>query len=602
MKFGLLAGMGVASCLWATVSLAADVPAAAPAEVTYHGQIAPILRSQCASCHRPGQPGPFPLLTYEDARKHARDMADVTARRFMPPWLPESGTHPFRGERRLSDQDIALFRRWVDSGTPQGNPADEPPAPAWSNDWQMGTPDLVLKLAEPYTVPADGRDVYRSFVLPTGLGQRRHVAAWELRPNSRAAHHAFVHVDRSGEARRRDAQDPEPGFPGMDTPPGVESPNGHFASWQPGAAPARNPPGLGWTLEPGSDLMLQFHLQPTGKPEPFQPEIGLYFTDQAPTNRPIKLGLVDYGFEIPAGATNITARDEFVLPADADLLGVLPHTHYLGRRVEGRALLPDGTVESLLTIPDWDFNWQGAYLYEKPVFLPAGTRITMAITFDNSTNNVRNPFLPPRPTRFGPNTTDEMAELWLQLLPRTQAGLAAFDRVALERTVRDNTAYYQQRLRINPNDAAALVQLGRTVLAQKRPADAEAYFRQATRLAPQMDDAQYYLGLACRLQNRPAEAAAAFRRTLELNPKHARANGNLGLMHLAAGRFEDATRYLRVAIDLDATDVLARNALARILQQQGHAAEAAVLYRRVLELDPKNAEARAGLTPTGKAP
>ena len=267
-----------------------------------------------------------------------------------------------------------------------------------------------------------------------------------------------------------------------------------------------------------------------------------------------------------------------------------------------RLLLPDGTVESLLTIPDWDFNWQGAYLYEKPVFLPAGTRITMAITFDNSTNNVRNPFHPPRTTRFGPNTTDEMAELWLQLLPRTQAGLAAFDRVALERTVRDNTAYYQQRLRINPNDAAALVQLGRTVLAQKRPADAEAYFRQATRLAPQMDDAQYYLGLACRLQNRPAEAASAFRRTLELNPKHARANGNLGLMHLAAGRLDDAARYLRVAIDLDATDVLARNALARILQQQGHAAEAAVLYRRVLELDPKNAEARAGLTPTGKAP
>ncbi|MBL9173485.1 MAG: tetratricopeptide repeat protein [Verrucomicrobiales bacterium] len=602
MNFTARVHIATVSFLWAVGVPAAEAPVGASAEVTYHGQISSVLRSHCVSCHRPGQSGPFPLMTYEDARKHAKDMVDVTSRRYMPPWLPEPGTHPFRGARRLSEDEIALFRRWLDAGMPRGNPAAEPPAPVWSNDWQMGTPDLVLKLAEPFTVPAEGRDVYRSFVLPTGLDQRRHVAAWELRPNSRAAHHAFVHVDRSGEARRRDAQDPESGFPGMDTPPGVESPNGHFASWQPGAAPARNPPGLPWTLEPGADLMLQFHLQPTGRPERFQPEIGLYFTDQAPTNRPIKLGLVDYAFEIPAGATNVTARDEFVLPADADLLGVLPHTHYLGHRVEGRAWLPDGTVESLLTIPDWDFNWQGAYLYEKPVFLPAGTRITMAITFDNSTNNIRNPFHPPRTTRFGPNTTDEMAELWLQLLPRTEAGVAAFDRVALERTVRDNTAYYQQRLRINPNDAAALVQLGRTVLAQKRPADAEAYFRQAARLAPQMDDAQYYLGLACRLQNRPAEAAAAFRRALELNPKHARANGNLGLMHLGAGRLDEAARYLQVAIDLDATDVLARNAMARILLQQGKPADAAVLYRRVLELDPRNAEARSGLNSMGKTP
>jgi hypothetical protein len=182
----------------------------------------------------------------------------------------------------------------------------------------------------------------------------------------------------------------------MDTPNGVEAPNGHFASWQPGAAPARNPPGLGWTLEPGSDIVLQFHLQPTGRPERFQPELGLYFTDQAPTNRPIKLGLVNYTFEIPAGSTNVTARDECVLPADVDLLGVLPHTHYLGRRVEARAVRPDGTSESLLSIPDWDFKWQGAYLYRDPVFLPAGTRLTMSIRFDNSTNNLRNPFSPPK--------------------------------------------------------------------------------------------------------------------------------------------------------------------------------------------------------------
>lgn len=579
------------------IGVAAD---ATPTTVNFSTHIAPILLEHCAPCHRPGQSGPFSLLTYEDARKHAADIADVTARRQMPPWLPAPGPHPFRGERRLSDQEISLFRQWAESGTPRGDPAAAPAPPVWTTDWELGKPDLVLKLPEACTIPAEGRDVYRNFVLPTGLDRRRHVAAWELRPHSRAAHHAFVHVDRTGEARRRDALDPEPGFPGMDSPPGVESPNGHFASWQPGAAPVRNPPGLGWTLEPGSDLMLQFHLQPSGKPEPFQPEIGLYFTDEAPTNRPIKFPLVDYSFQIPAGATNVVARDEFVLPADADLLGVLPHTHYLGQSVEGRAILPDGTVTPLLTIPSWDFNWQGAYLYRDPVFLPAGTKIQMSITFDNSTNNIRNPFSPPRSTRFGPNTTDEMAELWLQLLPRNSTAQARFERAALDRTIRDGIAYYQQRLRINPNDSSALVQMGKTALAQRRMADAESYFKQAVRLAPQLDDAHYYLGIVNRVQNRPAEAAAEFRRTLEVNPKHARANGNLGLLHLSAGRLEEAAKFLRVAIDLDPSDLLARTSLGQIRLQQGQNEEAATLFREVLKQDPKDAEARNGLAAAEK--
>lgn len=597
MKMGSVFSVLIA-LLAAVCVQAADLTA--PEAVTYHQRIAPLLWQHCAPCHRPGQGGPFPLLTYDDARKHARDIADVTGRRYMPPWLPEPGPHAFRGDRRLSETDIDLMRRWADSGAPEGDRAAAPPAPVWPSDWELGKPDLILRLPEPFTVPAEGRDVYRNFVLPTGLDRQRHIAGWELRPHSRAAHHAFVRVDRTGEARRRDVLDPEPGFPGMDTPTGVQSPNGHFASWQPGAAPARYAPGLGWTLEPGSDVVLQFHLQTTGKPQAFQPELGLYFTDQAPTNRPIKLGLVNYTFDIPPGATNVTARDEFVLPADADLLGVLPHTHYLGQRIEAHAIRPDGSVDPLLLIPAWDFNWQGAYLYRDPVFLPAGTRITMAVTFDNSTNNVRNPFSPPRATRFGPNTTDEMAELWLQLLPRDAAGTAAFDRAMLDRIIRDNLAYYEQRLRLNPNDGPALVHLGRALLAQRRTKEAEAYFKQATRLAPQLDDAHYYLGLVCRIQNRPAEAAAAFRRTLEVNPQHARASGNLGLMHLESGRADEAARYLATAVQLDPSDTLARNSLGRIRLQQGQRAEAAALFRRVLELEPNNAEARDGLATAEK--
>lgn len=572
----------------------------APDAPTFHQQVAPILWQHCAPCHRPGQAGPFSLLTFEDARKHARDITEVTARRYMPPWLPVEGPHTFRGDRRLSEAEIAVFRRWADTGAPAGDPSTAPPPPVWPSEWELGKPDLILRLPEPFTVPAEGRDLYRTFLLPSGLTRRRHVEAWELRPGSPAAHHAFVRVDRSGEARRRDLQDPEPGFPGMDTPSGVEAPNGHFASWQPGAAPARNSPGLGWTLEPGSDVVLQFHLQPTGRPERFQPELGLYFTDQEPTNHPVKLGLVNYTFDIPPGSTHVTARDECVLPADADLLGVLPHTHYLGHRIEAKAILPDGTSESLLSIPDWDFKWQGAYLYRDPVFLPAGTRLTMSITFDNSTNNVRNPFSPPRETRFGPNTTDEMAELWFQLLPRSATGSAAFDRLLLDRTIRDNTGYYTERLRLDPKDGAALVHLGRTLLARQQIAGAEDHFRQAVRTAPQLDEAHYYLGLVCRLQNHLGEAAAEFQRTLGINPQHARANGNLGLMHLAAGRPEKAAQYLEAAVRLDPTDLLARNALGQIRLEQGRRPEAATLFREVLKRDATNAEARSGLTDAEK--
>ena len=541
---------------------------------TYHEQVAPILQEHCTPCHRPGQPGPFPLQTYSEARKHALDIVEVTARRLMPPCPPEPGAHPFVGERRLGAADQRTLKDWVESGMPEGDPSKSPAPRTWPSGWQLGPPDLILKPEAPFEVPAEGRDLYRSFVLPTGLSEKRHVTAWELRPNSRAAHHAFLYVDRSGEARRRDAQDAAPGFPGMDTPPGVEAPNGHFASWQPGAAPIRNPPGLGWTLEPGSDLMLQFHLQPVGRIQSFQPEIGLYFTDQAPTNRPVKLGLVNYDFEIPAGTDSVIARDEFLLPADVLLLGVLPHTHYLGHRVEAQAVLPDGTVDPLLLILDWDFNWQGAYLYRDPVFLPAGTRLTMAIQFDNSTGNPQNPFSPPRTIRFGPDTTDEMAEMWFQLLPMNPEGAAALDRALIERTIRDNTAYYGRRLALNPRDVPAMIQLGRTLLARRQFAEAEARFREATRLAPGSDDAQYYLGLACRIQNRLGEAAAAFRKALELNPNHARAHGNLGLMHLGAGRADVAAFHLKAAADLDPTDTLARSALDQLRMEQDRREEA----------------------------
>ncbi|MCC6235176.1 MAG: tetratricopeptide repeat protein [Verrucomicrobiales bacterium] len=376
----------------------------------------------------------------------------------------------------------------------------------------------------------------------------------------------------------------------MDTPTGIESPPGHFASWQPGAAPRRIPEGLAWTLLPGSDLVIQMHLQPLGRIETIESEIGFYFTDQAPTQQPVKIALNNFDIDLPPGSMSNVVRDSFTLPGQADLLGLLPHTHYLGRRIESIAHLPDGTQRPLFLIPDWDFNWQGDYQFKNPVRLPSGTRIEMAITFDNSTNNARNPFSPPRHTRYGPNTTDEMAELWMQLLPTSPTDAAAFRKAAFDRGLRDVNWVNRERLRINPRDAAAHVNLGRVLLAQRRPADATKEFEEAARLDPQLDEAHYFLGLTHRLANRPAQAIEAFTRAVEINPDHARAHGNLGLVLLDAQQLEKAGLHLSQAARLDPRDALALAKLGALRVLQGQPAEAIPLLERALSLDPSDRE------------
>ena len=563
---------------------------------TFHESVAPILQAHCAPCHRPGQSGPFSLLTFADAVKHAREIVEVTGRRTMPPWLPAPQPEGFLGERRLTPEEIAVVARWVSGGMPEGDPTKGPRPVEWSGDWTDGPPDLVVRMPVAYSVPASGRDIYRHFVLPLSLDRPRQVRQWELRPKSRAAHHAFLRLDATGEARRRDARDPEPGFPGMDTPPGVQTPDGHFSSWQPGAGPRRNRPGMGWTLRPGQDVVLQVHLQPLGKPEPLQMEVGFYFTDEVTIHRPVKLSLLQYGIDLAPGASGQVVRDELRIPADADLLGILPHTHYLGRRVEAWADFPDGTGRSLFLIPEWDFNWQGDYAYARPVFLPAGTRVEMRVTFDNSAGNPRNPSRPPRRVRFGPDTTDEMAEVWLQVLPRSASGRKAFDALNFERTLRDTLAFNAERLRIDPRDATAHVNRGKAFLAGKRSAEAMDAFRKALEISPRLDEAHYQLGLCHRMKGDTEAAIAAFRKALEANPDHVRAHGNLGLLEVEAGREESAAAEFAAAVRLDPTDALATSMLGLIRYNQGRHSEARALLEKAAALDPSDAQVREVLS------
>jgi Flp pilus assembly protein TadD len=572
--------------------MAATVLGSLAAPVTFHDQIAPLIARHCVSCHRPGGAAPFPLVSADDVRKRFGEIEEVVRTGRMPPWLPAPQDDRFQGERRLSPEEIRILLKWREEGWQQGKSgvvAVPPPVPG---GWTWGTPDLVVRMPLPYTVPAAGRDVYRHFVLPTGLNRDVRIAAWEFRAGSRTVHHAFLKFDRKGEARRHDAMDSEVGFPGMDSPSGVQSPNGHFASWQPGAAPTRNPEGMAWLLPAGADLVLQAHLQPSGKPEPLQAEVALWFTDEPQSRPPLKLGLVNYGFVIPPGSTNVTATDRFVVAGDCDLLGLLPHAHYLARRIEATAEFPDGGRRQLLQIPDWDFNWQGAYLYEKPVFLPQGTRVEMRIHFDNSVSNPRNPFDPPRETRFGHNTTDEMAELWLQVLPRSDDTARLLRDAILRQTARDVVAYNRERLRLDPKDPIAFLNLGKALLSRQQTTNAARFLVRAVELAPDSDEAHYQLGLAYRILNALEAARREFQEAVRLHPGNARAWGNLGLVELESGAPTSAATSLRKALDLDPGDALAHAALGSALHQSGRPTEAIPHLRKAVEMAPDDVESR----------
>ena len=544
-----------------------NVGGAAQAEVTFNKDVAPILFEHCASCHRPGQSAPFSLLTYNDAKSKAKKIAEATARHQMPPWLPEGKFGEFIGDRRLAAEKIEVFSKWLAAGCPEGNATDRPPVPKWEEGWHLGKPDLIVQMPNKYTLAPEGQDVYRNFVIPVGLDRPRYVRAVELLPdNRRIVHHAFLKVDSSGQVHRLDGKDGQPGFGGMNVPDTVKMPSGYFLSYQPGKMPSAEPPGFGWTLKPGQELVLQTHLRPTGKPEELQARVGLYFTDIPPTNTTRVFVLSSFTIDVPPGAKEYRVDDSFTMPVEADVLAVLPHTHYLGKRLEGVAKFPDGKTRELLLIPQWDFNWQGEYRYAQPMHVPAGTTLEMHYTFDNSAANAANPNQPPKEVFCGPQSTDEMAELWFQVLLRGTNDAARLEDACNSKNAELFAKYDEFRLQRNPKDARARTELGFTQWTHGQVEQAMESFRAAAMDDPSYDQPHYYLGVIYRRRNDLASAKTEFEKTIQLNPKNARAYGNLGFIYLDTGNVEQAERSMRMAVNLDPTDQLARETLDKIVQ------------------------------------
>ena len=404
-------------------------------QVTFNRDIAPIVFHYCASCHRPGESGPFPLLTYEDVKKHGHQIVAVTQTRFMPPWLPEAQPLKFADERRLSHEQLALIQKWVEQGMIQGSPADLPPQPQFVKGWQLGKPDLIVKAAKPFLLPASGIDTYWNFILPIPINESRWVKAVEIRPgDKRLVHHANILVDRLELSRKMETE-PGAGFGGMEIR--IESelfdPDSHFLFWKPGTVPYVEPDGMALRLDKGTDLVLNTHMQPSGKPEVIQPSIGIYFTDKPATEHPMLVQLdCDSQLDIPPGDNHFVVHDEFTLPLDADVLGIYPHAHYLGKDLEATATLPDGTRETLIHIKHWDLNWQAVYRYEQPVPLPKGTTIAMRYVYDNSEDNMANPNHPPEARqswkplqrRDGPSVASGLAQAAARFQPRSAHGFA----------------------------------------------------------------------------------------------------------------------------------------------------------------------------------
>ncbi len=536
---------------------------------TFNRDIAPIIFRQCAGCHRPGQAGPFPLLTYHDAAKHARQIAEVTAGRFMPPWLPEPEHGEFSNERRLEAKAIEMIRLWVVNGTIEGKPEDLPAVPVWNGEWQLGLPDMVVEVSKAYLLPAEGKDVYRNFVLPIPIDAKRFVRGVEFRPgNYKVVHHAFVEVDATRLSRRLAERERPAGFDGMELPESAHMPGGQLLGWQPGKQPTFSPPGLAWELSPGTDIVLQLHLHPSGKPETVRPQVGFYFTDDRPTNMAYRVKLENWKIDVPPGVDDYHVEQSYVLPIDVSVLRILPHAHYLGKEMQVYAILPDGTKKWLIYIRQWDFNWQGDYGYKNPIELPRGTRIEMNFSYDNSSGNLRNPNQPPKRVKYGLQSTDEMAACSIQILPKQPAQRSELAKDFYLHYARTSVDYNELLLRSDPLDAEAHTKIARALLALGDLAAAQKHLGDAIRAKPDFDKAYYDLGMIWFNQNRLKEAEAAFKGVVRLNPDDSQAYGNLGIICVRDGRLEKAEQYFRSAIRLNPDDTVARQNLEALVRSR----------------------------------
>jgi mono/diheme cytochrome c family protein len=372
---------------------------AAPTDLTYHGRIARILQAHCAECHRAGGVGPFALDTHADVVAHAAMVRRVVERGTMPPWFaapPTDGAHsPWANDRSLADADRRDLLAWLASDRPAGDPADAPAPLAPPAEWQIGTPDMVWEFAEPVPVKATGTMPYQHVIIETLLPEDRWVQAIEVRPGTpEVVHHVLVHAEGGddGGGRRVPPRDERGGF---------------WGEYVPGQSALTYPAGFAKFLPRNARLHFQMHYTPSGTATTDRTRIGVVFAKEPPRHEVRSAGISNTRISIPPGAARHEERAAIRIPADVVVLGFLPHMHVRGTACRYDLVRRDGTVETLLDIPRYDFNWQLLYRYHEPRPLATGDTLRFTVWYDNSPGNPANPD-PTRRVRWGPQTFDEM--------------------------------------------------------------------------------------------------------------------------------------------------------------------------------------------------
>ena len=393
-------------------------------EVTFTKDIASIIYNQCTQCHRPGEIGPFPMTKYAEVEPWAQTIKYVTAIRYMPPWKADPHYSRFLGERFLTDEQIALIAEWADNGAPYGNAAEEPPLPDFPSGSQVGTPDLVLSMAESFEHVGGNQDEYRVFVLPTGLTENKQIAAVELRPgNPSIVHHALFTYDETGQARARDLAEPGYGYDGF----GGFGIDGWWAKMMPGYVPGQKPvpypEGLGQVLPAGSDFLIQMHYGPYPVPSKDSSTLNIFFK-QEPVVRQVQ-NFIFVPFEpllqnppfVILPNTVKTFHCAFTPQAKVSVFAIWPHAHLICQSYEVYTVDPQGDTTNFIRIPDWDFNWQGVFNFKKYMVVEPGTTIHVYATYDNTNGNPGNPNDPPALMTWGERTVDEMLFLPISFVP-----------------------------------------------------------------------------------------------------------------------------------------------------------------------------------------
>ena len=581
-------------CLCA-LSLGWSRDTSAQEAVTFAHDVAPILYAKCGVCHRPTGAGPFSLLTYANARAHATQIATLTATGVMPPWQADVDYGgPFVNQPRLTAAELDTLQRWAATGAAEGDASKTPAPPHWTDGWQLGTPDLVLATPN-YTLQADGTDVFRIFVVKIPVERLRYVRGLEFKPgNQRVVHHANIRIDTTDASRKFDEADPGPGYSGL-IANSAEYPDGHFLGWTPAQVPPLLPKGLAWRLNPNTDLVVELHMQPSGKEETVQATIGIYFGTDPPERTPAMLRLGRQSIDIPPGDPSYVITDSFTTPVDVEVQAVQPHAHYRAKEMVGFAQLPDGSVKPLIHIRNWDFRWQHVFRLEQPFWVPKGTRLQMRYSYDNSADNPRNPHQPPARVYWGQRSADEMGDLWIQVLTRTPEDLQTLNAQFGPKVMTEDTIGYERWLQSEPESPALHDTAASLYLKLNRPADAVRHFRASAHLQPESPSAHFNLGTALTVSGDYEAARLEFERALSLRKDYAQAHNNLASILMTTGKLTEALPHLNEALKIDPNNAQAHYNAGITTLRLGRQADAIGHLKKTVQLAPDSLSATVDL-------